>query len=268
MKQVPQIKTVIPMTNSIFTHMEYDFGMIEPSRLDLLFASNYGERNISPIVERVVTDFSSITDEELSELSALTLSIYRKKWDRYKDIYSIEYDNIHNYLDEYTESVEVTTTENGSNSNSSTVTVTDEVTTTDIRTDDLTKTGFYTSESAEDSNAKDSVYGFNSTEAVNANSNDGNKTANSTDDSEVKETGTQSRDIESNKTSSNVKEGNTSSSLEGSNKKERTFTHKGNIGNLTTQELIRQDIKLWEWNFIESVLNDVKDLLTLPIYLG
>ena len=256
------------MTDAIFSHMDYEFGMIEVSQLDLLFASNYGERNISPIVERIVTDFSAISSEELTELSSLTLSIYRKKWDRYKEIYNIEYDNIHNYLDEYTESVEVTNTEMGSNSNSSTVTITDTLSTTDTRTDDLTKTGNFTSESQEDSTVNDSVFGFNSSEAVNANSNDGNKTANSSDISESKETGTQSHDIESNKTSSNVTEGNRSSSLEGSNKKERTFIHKGNIGNLTTQELIKQDIKLWEWNFVESILNDVKELLTLPIYLG
>lgn len=46
----------------------------------------------------------------------------------------------------------------------------------------------------------------------------------------------------------------------------RDFTHVGNIGNLTTQQLITQEIELWRWNFIQEVLNDVKDFLTLPVY--
>ena len=46
----------------------------------------------------------------------------------------------------------------------------------------------------------------------------------------------------------------------------RDFTHIGNIGNLTTQQLITQEIELWRWNFINEVLNDVKEFLTLPLY--
>ena len=46
----------------------------------------------------------------------------------------------------------------------------------------------------------------------------------------------------------------------------RKYTHKGNIGNLTPQQLIRQEIDLWRWNFIEEVLNDVKNFITVPIY--
>lgn len=46
----------------------------------------------------------------------------------------------------------------------------------------------------------------------------------------------------------------------------RDFTHVGNIGNLTTQQLIGQEIELWRWTLIQQVLNDVKDFLTLPVY--
>lgn len=46
----------------------------------------------------------------------------------------------------------------------------------------------------------------------------------------------------------------------------REFTHVGNIGNLTTQQLINQEIELWRWTLIQQVLNDVKDFLTLPVY--
>lgn len=43
--------------------------------------------------------------------------------------------------------------------------------------------------------------------------------------------------------------------------------HKGNIGNLTPQQLITQEIELWRWNFIDEVMNDIKSMITLPIYI-
>ena len=46
----------------------------------------------------------------------------------------------------------------------------------------------------------------------------------------------------------------------------RDLTHLGNIGNITTQQLINEEIKLWRWNFIQELLNDVKDFLTIPVY--
>lgn len=267
MLQVPQIKTVIPLNNGVFTHMDYDFEFITASQLDMMFGVNYGERPISPVIDRLVENHNSISNEELDKISELVLSIHKKKWDRYLDIYKLEYDNIHNYLDEYTESIDITETEEGSTTGNVTSNGTDSVKTTDVRTDNLTKNGTYNSNSQETGTGKDSVYGFNSDNAVDSNSNENSRNNESTDTSEVKETGTLQHDIEAEKTLSSSKETLGSTNIETSTKKERTFTHKGNIGNLTTQELIRQDIKLWEWNFIESVLTDVKDLLTLPIYL-
>lgn len=267
MMQVPQIKTVIPLNNGIFSHMDYDFEFITDIELDLMFVVNYGERPISPVIDRLVANHNSISDEELQKISDLVLSIHKKKWDRYKDIYKLEYDNIHNYLDEYTESIDITETEDGTTTGNATSNTTDTTQSTDVRTDNLTKNGTYSSNSQETGTGKDSVFGFNSSTAVDANSNENSKNNESTDSSEVKETGTLQHDVDSEKTLNATKESTATTTLETSTKKERTFTHKGNIGNLSTQELIRQDIKLWEWNFIESVLTDVKDLLTLPIYL-
>ena len=46
----------------------------------------------------------------------------------------------------------------------------------------------------------------------------------------------------------------------------RSYTHKGNIGNFTPQQLIKQEIELWRWNFIDEVLDDVKDFISISIY--
>ena len=47
----------------------------------------------------------------------------------------------------------------------------------------------------------------------------------------------------------------------------RESIHKGNIGNLTPQQLITQEIELWRWNFIDEVMSDVKSMITIPIYI-
>ena len=64
------------------------------------------------------------------------------------------------------------------------------------------------------------------------------------------------------RTSDNIKNINNSSD------RTRTYTHEGNIGNLTTQQLMKQEIELWQWNFIQQVLEDLRDFLTIPIYLS
>ena len=43
--------------------------------------------------------------------------------------------------------------------------------------------------------------------------------------------------------------------------------HKGNIGNLTPQQLITQEIELWRWNYIDEVMSDIKSMITIPIYI-
>lgn len=267
-KQVPQIKTVIPMSNAIFSHMDYDFEMIEASQLDLLFSTNYGERNISPILERLVTDMNSITDDELEEIAKLLLSIYRNKWDRYKEIYSMEYDIIHNYLDEYTENTTVITSEQSEGNSEVTDTVNESATENKTRTDNLQKSTTYASDESHNGTDASQLYGFNSEVGVNSDNSSVNSETGIEGSNDETSTGTQTYENSIEKDRSATRTNSTDNATDSTQNKDRTFTHKGNIGNLTTQELIRQDIKLWEWNFIDSVLNDAKDLLTIPIYLS
>ena len=46
----------------------------------------------------------------------------------------------------------------------------------------------------------------------------------------------------------------------------RVYTKFGNIGNIATQDLIKKEIELWQYNFINQMLKDVAELITLPIY--
>lgn len=47
----------------------------------------------------------------------------------------------------------------------------------------------------------------------------------------------------------------------------KDYTHIGNIGNHPTQQLIADEINLWKWNFVQEVLDDVKDFTTIPVYI-
>lgn len=42
--------------------------------------------------------------------------------------------------------------------------------------------------------------------------------------------------------------------------------HKGNLGNIAPQDLIKKEIELWRWNFINEVMDDIKNTITLAIY--
>ena len=160
MQKAQKMKEILPLTNGLFSHMNYTFrAEVTKGNLDLQFLANYGQRNPSPIVEMIQgTRGSKLTDAELTTLAGVILEMYKEKWDKLGDIYDIEYDPIHNYLDDW----EDTSDEDRSGSSSGQGlenttfghTVTDSVMRSDAthetrlvtedntrtRTDDLTKT--------------------------------------------------------------------------------------------------------------------------------
>ena len=78
-------------------------------------------------------------------------------------------------------------------------------------------------------------------------------------------TSTTDSDSESNKSS--VSRLNDSVIVNTALSRARESIHKGNIGNLTPQQLITQEIELWRWNFIDEVMSDIKSMITIPIYV-
>ena len=49
--------------------------------------------------------------------------------------------------------------------------------------------------------------------------------------------------------------------------RDRSGRHFGNIGNLTSQKQIQEEINLWRWNYVKEILNDVSEFCCLPVYL-
>lgn len=108
-REIPKIKTLIPLSNGIFSHMNYTFREeVTKAYLDLQFVANNGLRNISPVVELIDdSDGTVFDDAKLNTLAALILETYKPKWDKLGDIYDIQYDPIHNYLDQWEETDDI-----------------------------------------------------------------------------------------------------------------------------------------------------------------
>ena len=46
----------------------------------------------------------------------------------------------------------------------------------------------------------------------------------------------------------------------------RSGRHSGNIGNLTSQQMLKEEIELWKWNFLDTVFSQLDSLITCPLY--
>ena len=300
--RVPQtIKKIFPKTNGIFTHIAYTFPTgISTANMDMLFLANWGNRNPSPIVEGVQSEYGeTLSQAELTVLGQLIAMEYKDRWDKLKEIYNIEYDPIHNYLDDWED--EEDSSESGETSEditdnlthgkirTSAITRTDnleEETTYDhssTRTDNLTETNESSGSTESSGDNVNSVWGFNSSSAVNADKSENTSGTSSSDESESHNTGTQTVEVAGSDVVANTGTQSTNGTVtdsgtdrraidkDGTSSKtgsrDRSGRHFGNIGNLTSQQQIQEEINLWKWNFVNAVLDDVKEFLTLPVYL-
>lgn len=408
----PKVADVITLSNGFFNHIPFNFPPdITKASLDFQFYTRYSEKNTAPVVNLLVDGISRLTDAQLDTIGQAIWQTYNRKWSKQLAVYSIEYNPIYNYTDEYHETnskissdvnSKVWLEEGSSNIEketglSATTTIDDDKTRTDnlterlskgtsvtstrtdnlseqqtkgtsnttTRTDNLTELQSKGTTStatrtdnlseletrnlsqqetrnlavAKTDNSQNSVFGFNSSNAVGntvdqdtanetntgtvntintgtvstdntgtqenviaetgsdtvtntgtqqtVSNNSGYDTITNTgtqqtlssesgSDSTTK-TGTQtiSDDItkqESSTTSvtdskEDTRNGVSSHADDYSESGDKDYTHIGNIGNHPTQHLISKEIELWRWNFVEELLNDVKDFVTIPVYL-
>lgn len=140
------------------------------------------------------------------------------------------------------------------------------------------------------------IFGFNSPSAVghdtssgsdkitetgsiaNVNSNTGTitnnlqKTGNTSNTSSISDESTNQQTNTDNKTvtsSDNIVNTSSKKKNEDINRllnKTKDYKRLGNIGNIATQDLIKKEIDLWRWKFIDEILEDLKTLLTMPFY--
>ena len=265
-EKFPQVREIFPIINGVFAHCDYDFEIVDKAELDRLFYTNYGLRSVAPIVTSLVLN-PQASEEDLTILAHTFTVLCSHKWDRLKNLYSTDYDPLHNYLDELVETVEDNTSNNTTlnTSDTSSSNTTEQLDNT--RTDNLQRAETNTSTESGTSRDEASLYGFNSTSPVPSNLNGGTDSTNYQGTTNVTNTGTQANVTNKTLDGSNSRNLTSTKESDVQSRITKTSTHRGNIGNLTTQQLMKQEIELRRWNFIESVLEDAKELLTIPMYL-
>lgn len=295
-----KIKTVIPKSNGIFSHMQYEFrAELTKANLDLMFYANYGLRSPSPIIEAIQDEPGEVlSSAELDALAAVILEMYKVKWDKLGDVYDIEYDPIHNYLDTWEDENNGTRNDSETDGYTRTDTYGHTVGDTNLRTDNLTETVTYgktetrtdnltetedvTTGTTGTGSGANNLYGFNSATAVGHDTNSSSNSSSETVDRDVHNTGTQATvgsgtDATANTgtrtDARNIVNGGTDGRTYSETRseavadhREREGRHSGNIGNLTSQKQIAEEIALWKWKYMSEILNDVKEFCTLPLY--
>lgn len=271
------VNSLFPPVSSLFSKMDYDFQIVDKAKLDLIFLLSEGERYVSSIVDYYVHD-DEISSNDMTSLAELTLAYYKEKWDRLVSIYSIEYDPIHNFSDTIHESIddnEATTTENtgtrvntGTQKNEGSIDNTGTQSTTGSRTN----TGTQDNSGSESSTDNDLIYGLNSSTGVGANDLLGQRTTSSTREDDLHEatTGQRTDNLSEERSFTRTDNLTRTDDLKEEVGREygrvRDMTRTGNIGNITTQKMLNEEIELWKWNFVWQVIEDVKDFLCLPLY--
>lgn len=275
--------------------------------MDNMAFSDYGQRFISGRIMAYYDDddlWNSPSEGAGKGLCAeLCWHLYHTKWEKLIDVAFEKYDPIHNFydkLDEYIVGTEDETTTDDIDKTSIKIDTRDLVVSrlnvgSKLRMNDGTSRDVigdtsheHTIENSGVSN-KDShdnnIYAFNSTLPVGESTNGGSSSTNTTrgehtdfesaktnehsdnlsqsDESQESMTQRDSGTVSSNETQtddrSEVRDLDTT--------RERHQIRTGNIGNLSTQTLINQEIELWRWRIIKEILDDVKEFGTLPIYV-
>ena len=208
----------------------YDFN---PMQLDIFFISNYGDKWSAPYLDHI-SGGEVLTSDKISQLAETIYSMYKSQWEHLYLANKAEYNPIHNT--DATEIEKVNKVGNETIEQS----VNSESSMSGESSSDTTGSGSVTNKRS----------GFNSSNDVHDTSGSNSSSAGSD--------GSSSQSDESSSDSDTVT--NNSEIVE---REHRKF---GNIGVMTSAQLIGGEIDLWKWNFIKNVMKDISDTIALSIY--
>lgn len=271
-------------------------------KMDIKLVVDYGERYTSATVDyfhdNQSTEQENLDSTAISQLAEYLISIYGDRWIRSADALFAEYDPIHNYLDEWEDTLARTDVLDGESvrtddrTDTDTKNLSEDYTRTndlqDLRTDNLSNSMTRTDNleqgvSGSDSNSvNNSLYGFNSANAVpsdgssESGSNASTTTNTGTQTTDGTNTGTQTtsktgtvHDVTSNTGTDTVTHTGTVRNEQDDSREigqDRSGRHFGNIGNLTSQKMILEEIELRKLSLMNEMVKNVADEITIPMY--
>ena len=249
-------------THGIFTRLgtlfpeELPWANENGQTLDQMYFGNHsGDKETSPLLDKFIEQNGGnatpevLTEEQITTLANILYTRYGVQWDKLYKVLSAEYNPIENYSMTEEETPDITRTE-----------------TPDITRDKTTSAKSDFTVTTNSDTASD-VYGFNSPTSVPQAETNGNSTVTTQGDADnnvttENETETGTRNITETGTRTETETGTRTERETG----RRTLTRSGNIGVTTSQQMLESEIKLWEWNFYETVFKDVDTVLTVPKY--
>lgn len=200
---------------------------VDDSKVDVAYIYGHsGNKYIAPFLEKYLDENGKLTTSAITEIAGILWQLFGENWNRLWEINKAEYDPLENYNKTETRSTDETGKE----------------------TMDRTHTGFDTSVTeglANQNQSKNKVYGFNSSNPVNASENE----------SSHKSTNTFTPGV--------------------ADKEEKSFTDRntfeeihtnGNIGVTTSQQMAQSSVDFWKWKFWMNVMDDLDSWLVLSVY--
>lgn len=261
--------------NGIFQLIGSASGLLpmDGNAMDRFLISDYGMRRCASLVyfwwsedDFDTEDDGALITNTRAHIADDVKRILGPKWGRQMAMYNAEYDPLYNYYDQYTESLnDVNSTIDNT---SRTRHVDDDLAhgmTTTI-TDNLSESGSTSSSTSGSGSNSNERFGFNSSQAVGESEQSSSDSSQSTGSHTVTNTGTKTF-ADSGTDQRDISETDTKSqSVRDELERQKASTHRGNIGNITTQQLVREEIELWRWNLAREMCRDVAELLTYPLY--
>ena len=274
------------------------------SELDLAFITNYGARNISPLVKTCLDENGKLTTAKQNLIASTLYHLNKVNWIKQYNTLLFEYNPIENYsmVETHTGSDTVTDTPtNWKETETQTPTNWTESKTETVGQDGYKETDKQTPtnwkeittglQADNQADADNSIYAFNSASAVKVSESQSKVSSKS----EVSHTGTYETEhsitgekiTDVTRTGSYETEKETSGTFE--TETERTGTYQtetehtgtyeketaydtelrrsGNIGVTTSQQMITSERELWLWHYFQDVVfKDICKALTLSIY--
>lgn len=195
--------------------------------------NNSGLKNISPLTKSLLdmsVDYPILTENDIKLLSTVILSLYSNIWVKIHATLGLVYNPIHNY--DMIEEIDIEDTDTGTIDNANTL-----------------SHGKMTTISANSTNTNDaSIYGFNTITPVNANKNILGVVGSGSESNSGSDVDTTVITNDLVKTRNQI------------------LSRSGNIGVMTTQQMIEQERKISQFVFMKEVFKNVDDVLTLKIY--
>ena len=220
------------------------------NELEFSFMSNYGSRNISPMVNISLDDTGKLTADKIAMIAGTIFNLNRRNWEKQYETMLFEYNPIENYS--------MTEKHTGTETGLETPTQWKE---TETQTPTQWKETTKGLQADNEADANNSIYAFNSNSAVKVSESESKVSSKS----ETERTGT--FQTETSRTGTYQTETSRTGTYEDKTTYDTTLTRKGNIGVTTSQQMIESERELWLWNFFQNVVfKDVSKALTLSIY--